>query len=306
MREIGRGPTPGPYGNLAPGSNDSAVGADYFMSLPDALPMTRTISLFLALALGVAPLLATPARAQSNDRLLLSTFCEPANIKGATCKRAKNYPDAGKRACDVKLNADRFSGRFVAGGNPLLVVNYESGCEAHVTDNGGSVVFEQVGDAFVFRGLQPGMQAGDCIVLKEAQQDRLVCITGHMGQGIMETGVALMGFAQGPDRRITMSLTMLVSAEDSNGAFGSNVVTCKERSKYFELSKLAPGPRPGTVTAEASYADADIIKTACGKGFPKPKEVFGDLVPGDAYVPEGHEKHGMVTIDLVTKKVTVQ
>jgi hypothetical protein len=25
----------------------------------------------------------------------------------------------------------------------LLVVNYESGCEAHATDNGGAVVFEQ-------------------------------------------------------------------------------------------------------------------------------------------------------------------
>jgi len=268
--------------------------------------MTKTIPLFLALALGVAPFLATPARAQSNDRLLLSTFCDAANIKGATCKRAKNYPDAGQRACDVKLNADRFSGRFVAGGNSLLIVNYESGCEAHATDNGGAVVFEQTGGLLLFGGFQPGMQVGDCIVLKETQQDRLVCITGHMGQGIMETGVALMGFAQGADRRIKMSLDMLVSAEDSNGAFGSNVVTCKERSKYFELSKLAPGPRPGTVTAEASYADAETIKTACGKGFPKPKEVFGDLVPGDAYVPEGHEKHGKVTIDLATKKVTVQ
>ena len=266
--------------------------------------MTKAAPLFLALALGTAPFLAAPVRAQNNDRLLLSTFCDAANIKGATCKRAKFYPEAGRRACDVKLNADRFSGRFVAGGNTLLVVNYESGCEAHATDNGGAAVFEQAGGLLMFGGFQPGLQVNDCIVLKETQADRLVCITGHMGQGIMETGVALMGFAQGPDRRIRMSLDMLVSAEDSSGAFGSNVVTCKEKSKYFELAKLAPGPRPGTVTALASYADAETIRTACGKGFPKPKEVFGDLVPGDAYVPEGHEKHGKVTIDLATKKVT--
>ncbi len=272
--------------------------------------MTKAVPLFLALALGAAPFLASPAAAQTSDRLLLSTFCDAANIRGATCKRAKNYPGAGKRACDVKLNADRFSGRFVAGGSPLLVVNYESSCEAHATDNGGAAVFEQAGGLLLFGGFQPGLQVNDCIVLKETQRDRqpdrLVCITGHMGQGVMATGVALMNFAQDADRRIRMSLSMLASAEDSSGAFGANVVTCKEGSKYFELSKLAPGPRPGTVTAEASYADADTIRIACGKGFPKPKEVFGDLTPGDAYVPEGHEKHGKVTIDLATRKMTVQ
>ncbi len=264
--------------------------------------MSRAVHAVLALA--AAPFLTLPACAQANDRVLLSTFCDAANIKGSACSRAKFYPEAGRRACDVKLNPDRFGGRFVAGGNPLLVVNYESGCEAHATDNGGAVVFEQTGGQLVFKGFQPGMQVNDCIVLKETQGDRLVCIAGHMGQGIMETGVALMNFAQGADKRIRMSLDMLVSAEDSNGAFGANVVTCKEKSKYFELSKLAPGPRPGTVTAEASYADADTIRTACGKGFPKPAEVFGDLTPGDAYVPEGHEKHGKLTIDLTTRKVT--
>jgi len=267
--------------------------------------MTNHTALFLALALGAAPLLASPARAQTTDRLLLSTFCDAANIKGATCKRAKFYPGGGRQGCDVTLNPDHISGRFLAGGNPLLVVNYESGCEAHVTDNGGAVVFEQVDGQFLFRGFQPGLQVGECVVLKDAQQDRLVCLTGHVGQGILETGVARMNFAQGA-KGIRQSLDMLVMAEDTNGAYGSNVVTCTHKFKYFEFSKLAAGPRKDTVTAQASYADADTIKTACGKGFPKPQEVFGDLTPGDAYVPEGHEKHGKVTIDLATKKVTVQ
>ena len=72
-----------------------------------------------------------------------------------------------------------------------------------------------------------------------------------------------------------------------------------------EAKDLVDGA-PKTVKEGVSKADAETIKTACSKGFPKPKEVFGDLVPGDAYVPEGHEKHGKVTIDLATKKVSVQ
>ena len=104
------------------------------------------MSKVIAFALTGAFLLSTaPARAAETDRALLSTFCDAANIKGSTCKRAKGYPNAGKRACDVTLTADRYRGKFVASGNPLLVVNYESDCEAHTTDNGGTVVFEQTG-----------------------------------------------------------------------------------------------------------------------------------------------------------------
>lgn len=85
---------------------------------------------------------------------------------------------------------------------------------------------------------------------------------------------------------------------------GANVVTCKKKPpKYFELSKLGAGPRKETVAFDATLADADIFRTACGKGFPKPKEIFGTLAKGDAFVPPGHEKKRRVVIDLVTRKV---
>jgi hypothetical protein len=61
--------------------------------------------------------------------------------------------------------------------------------------------------------------------------------------------------------------------------------------------------RKETVALDASWADADVFKTACGKGFPKPKEMFGTLAKGDAYVPPGFEKKGRVVIDLATRKV---
>lgn len=119
----------------------------------------KAIGAVILLALGGLPL-SGPAFAQAKDkapnadRPLLATFCDAANIKGSACSRAKGYR-SGKR-CDVKLTPDRNSGKFLADGSTLLVVNYESGCEPHATDFGGSVIFEQKGSATIFRGYQPG------------------------------------------------------------------------------------------------------------------------------------------------------
>jgi hypothetical protein len=269
-------------------------------------PIPKSIPAILAVALGGASLLATPARADDADRALLSTFCDAANIKGSACTRAKGYPNAGNRGCDVKLSADRYSGRFIAAGNPLLVVNYESGCEAHATDSGGAAVFEQSEGKTIFRGFAPGSQANDCVIVKSERQDWLVCLTGHIGQGVLEGGVAQMALTQDYSKDIGISADFLLTAENSTGAYGANVVTCKEGPKYFEFSEIKPGPRPQTVTVKASYADAETIRKACGKKFPKPKKVFGKLEPGDAYVPDGYEKRGTFVIDLVTRKVTQQ
>jgi hypothetical protein len=268
--------------------------------------MPKTNAFALALVLCAASLLASPARAETpSDRALLATFCDTGNIHGKTCTRARGYANAPKRGCDVTLTDDRVSGKFL-GGNPLLLASYESNCEAHTTDNGGVVVLEQSGGAYVFRGYQPGMQATCITVPDNPQQDRLACLTGHMGQGIMETGVALMTFAPSA-KGVALSFDFLVRAEDNVGAFGANRVTCKDRPpRYFELDKLKAGPRPMTVILDASWADAATIRTACGKGFPRPQEAIGDPVPGDAWMPDEQIKRGKIVVDLATRKVAAQ
>jgi hypothetical protein len=267
--------------------------------------MPKCDHLVTGLAFGVL-LSSSPTLAQdASDRTLLATFCDAGNIKGESCAHAKGYPASGKRNCDVKLLKDRFGGKFIASGNPLLVINYESGCEARANDDGGSVVFELVKGNYSFVGFQPGMRVNDCITVPRSErQDSLVCLTGHTGQGFLEGGVAQLSFARDYGKGIGIRYDFLLTATDSTGAYGANVVTCKKKPpKYFELSKLAAGPRKATVAFDATWADADIFKTACGKGFPKPKEVFGTLAKGDAYVPPGFEKKGRVIIDLATRKV---
>jgi hypothetical protein len=266
--------------------------------------MLKFLLIFAALAAALTP----PARAQApSDRALLATFCDAGNIAGKTCKRAKFYPNAPRRGCDVTLTGGHYTGRFIVSGNPLLVVLYESGCEAHTTDDGGSVVFEQAGGAWAFRGFAPGLQTGNCVtVAKDARQDWLVCLTGHMGQGLMETGVALMKFATSA-KGIALSYDFLLRAEDTTGAFGANTITCTARPpKYFELDKPRAGEWPMTVTLDASWANGETFRTACGEGFGRPEEAISDPAPGDAWVPDDRMTRGKILIDLATRKVAPQ
>lgn len=265
------------------------------------------IALFLArlapaLCAAIALISGGPAFAQDSDRALLATFCAGANIKGSTCTRARSYPDG--RACDVKLTKERYAGRFLAAGHALLVVNYESECEPHATDFGGVALFEQTGRATRFIRFLPGAQGHDCIVLpQDEQEDALVCLVGHMGQGIVESAVTRMAFSRKSGKRIEIAPDFLLRAEDAVSAYGSNVVMCNEGPKYFGLSNLAAGPRRDSVAVDVDYADDATIRSACGEGFPKPKELYHDLLAGEAFVPPGYEKKRRFVIDLVTGKV---
>lgn len=274
-------------------------------SIAQAMPSSPFIAAAFAIAAALS-LAGGPAAAQEADRALLATFCDAADIDGATCRKAKGYPQGGNRVCDVKLTPDRSRGKYLAG-RPLLLVTYESGCEPHATDFGGSVVFELVDGKPVFRSFQPGSQVNECVTLaKSAQEDVLVCLTGYMGQGYLESGVAQVTFKGAPGPELETSFDFLLNATDSTGARGANTVTCKEGPTNFGVSKLAAGPRPLTVTVSVDHADAATVRAACARKLPKPKETFGRLPKGQAYVPAGYEKKVTFLIDLVTRKAAPQ
>lgn len=274
-------------------------------SISQAMPSSPLVAAAFAIA-AILSLAARPAAAQEADRALLATFCDAADIDGLTCRKARNYPQGGNRICDVKLTADRQRGKYLAG-RALLLVTYESGCEPHASDFGGSVVFELVDGKAAFRSFQPGTQVNECVTLaKNAQEDVLVCLTGHMGQGYLESGVALVTFKGAPGPDLETSFDFLLNATDSTGARGANTVTCKQGPANFGVSKLAAGPRPMTVTVNVDHADAALVRAACAGKLPKPKETFGKLAKGEAYVPAGYEKKVTFLIDLATRKAAPQ
>jgi hypothetical protein len=62
-------------------------------------------------------------------------------------------------------------------------------------------------------------------------------------------------------------------------------------------------PQAGTVAIEIAYADSATTRTACSKGFLRPKEVYGELAPGEAYVPGGREKAARFIVNLATREL---
>ena len=200
-------------------------------------------------------------------------FATLANIKGSACTRQEDI-HAGNRGCNVKLSADRYSGRFIAAGNPLLVVNYESGCEAHATDNGGAAVFEQSDGKTIFRGFAPGSQANDCVIAEERAAGSAGCLTGHIGQGILEGGVAQIALTQDYSKDISISTRTSCSRPKIPPAPMAPMSSpARKARKYFELSEIKAGPRPQTVTVKAEICRRGDDQEGLWQEFPKPKEV---------------------------------
>jgi hypothetical protein len=211
----------------------------------------------------------------------------------------------GKK-CPVTLRSDhRYSGKFLSSISSLLVVGYESDCEPHATDYGGSVVFEKTNNGYAFRGYQPGYGVTDCIsVPRNTKQDRLLCRTGHTGQGHTETAVGEVVFTQDYSKAIKLNFDTLIAAEDSTLAYGVNSVDCESTTKYFGFSKLGLGPQSDTISLEITYADSASIREACRPGAPLPKGAVQKPAPGTAFISENAEKTSRFVFDLGSRELT--
>ena len=197
-------------------------------------------------------LAASPALAQdASDRTLLAHLLRCRQHQGRHLHAGEGISGPARRACDVKLLPERYSGQVRRGGNPLLVVNYDSGCEPRANDDGGAVVFEQAARQIPFRRLSSrASRVNDCIVRAAGRE------AGIAGLPHRPYGPGLSRGRRGADgvrARLRQGhqhfeYDFLLRATDSTAAYGANVVTCKKKPpKYFELSKLAAGPRQETV-----------------------------------------------------------
>jgi hypothetical protein len=262
--------------------------------------MRRFGFLVMAAAAFVASVVGGDATQAPSNRELLSYFCDPANIKDNNCIRAKNYSNGDD--CNVELGEDSLiEGRFVSSTAPLVLVRYSSDCESHATEDGGSVIFERGTSGLRFVGYQPGLVFESCATIPVADsRDRLVCITGHMGQGYLESGIAEVLFEQNGPQAIKTDLKFFQRARDTVGALGANTVKCKSKFAWFGFSNAQVGPGTGTALVEASYADADAIRRACARNAPK-VEALRRAPVGEAYVREDDIKQGRFVLDLASR-----
>lgn len=270
------------------------------------------LALVLVLALAGAALIRSSLAQTSSpsNEQLLALVCDRADINGATCAKARNYPvgnpNAGERTCEISLNEERYSGRFFEPGKMLLVIGYASDCEPHANNYGGSAVFQDDAGSYVFRGYHPGYGVDNCVTIARGDVDRLFCITGALGQGYLESRLAELKFARVPDADLGLDFDFYVEAQDSEGAYTANVVDCrKPLLRYFSLSDLKRGPALDTLSIEIAYADAALTRAACAGRLRLGREIDRRLLPkGHAFVPSGQEKTARFILDLRTRKLS--
>jgi hypothetical protein len=232
-------------------------------------------------------------------RTLLSSFCATEDIRGSECLRAKNYRQSG--TCSVQFTGKFYSGRFIASSGNITIADYQSDCESHATEFGGSVLFETVGDGLVFRSFQPGYRTSDCLVIHARDEnDKLVCILSHNGQGEAMSVVSEFVFAEFSPKEIRVSYNHLATASSNSAAYGLNRVYCggDEAAVNLGLSKLGPGPTAGTVSAELEYADSALLKMVCASAGSAPDGAVVPGSPGNAFIPQGAEMHHRIVVSL--------
>jgi hypothetical protein len=163
--------------------------------------------------------------------------------------------------------------------------------------------------------LSPAAKAG-LVRVRRLQRGILLKAIGAailLALGALPPGGAAFAQAkdQARDKAPSADRPLLATFCDATDIKGS---ACKRAKGYRSGKrcdvKLQPDRYSGKFLADGStllvvntHADKDTIETACTKGFPRPKEIFGELGPGEAYVPPGHEKKARFVIDLTTSKV---
>ena len=236
---------------------------------------------------------------------LLATMCSAKDINGSDCENAKGYSHG--QTCNVGFTGRSYRGRFVDASRVFVLADYDSECESHATEFGGSAVFEKVGDSFVFRAYQPSYRLNECVVAPGALRDRLICISSHNGYGQVTTMIAEY-VLRASGKSISLSHDRLADASDNSGAYGLNRVYCGNQPasalERLGFSKLALGPTPGTVTAELTYADAALIRSVCKTAGQEFAGTVGPPPEDTAYIPENGEQHRQVLINLADRSMT--
>jgi hypothetical protein len=249
------------------------------------------------------------ARARENQ--LLQQICLDTPV-GDSCKLAKNYPNGS--ACNIELDEKQdIEGRYIppiqgASDGTVRILGYQSDCEAHVTEWGGSLLFEKYLGQYVFRGYEPGLVTEECINMqgRNNKQERLFCIRGGLHQGEADTGLFEVKLSRDYSGNVHVNYsdedTFLTGMEDA-GQYGAPTVDCKARMKILSLDKLRTGPIQNSVALTITYVDSSEIKKACEPGARQPQGVVAPAPNGAAFLPPERIKTDDFVLDLITRQL---
>lgn len=257
----------------------------------------------LAVTIGLSWASATTAReGVPGEPDLLAALCanDDLTVKGdeSSCRRALSYPSG--QNCDLEINTS-VRGEFISG-KDIILSSYTSGCEPHVNNWGGTVVFEVTSrDRPVLAGYIVGSVLNGCVVLSESGfTDVLICLSSYMGQGYIESGISQVSLRQN-GVNFSIDSKSILDATDSVGAVGYLTVDCSSRIEYFEIGPPRTKLSKSVAVFEVKFADADLIRRTCS--LPPLRSEYGTPQPGEAFLDPEVALKADYTFDVATKEL---
>jgi len=242
---------------------------------------------------------------------LLQIICRDQKITDLKCKSVIDYPitQPNGQACDLTLTGQSIEGHFLTGRSSQILAGYHSNCEPHASNFGGSVLFEKVDGSLLFKGYKQGEIFTECTSISNGNdQDKLFCSAGSMFQGYIETGIFEVLLRRSIDGAIEIDTINLISAVDSFGALGANLVKCNKDLNLVSIGSAKAGKSVGTIIFEGEYVDNAAVRKACALNADPPKELVEGTVPaksGEAFVAEADIKKDAFVLNIVTQQVQI-
>jgi hypothetical protein len=227
----------------------------------------------------------------------LGAICWPPNIDLAkrSCANAIGYAEAVNQAavaqaglgpsnCALQLDGSFYQGEF-AHNEYLYLIPYFSSCDAHVDNDGGSLLFAWEHGNFVFKqylyglrgdhGTQPSLTDDCSIYHKPSGGDALFCIMDHHGTGVSHYWVTEVTLNHTSSEYEVQSADAAVVA--GIASFPDNIICPIDSNQpaFLSLSALRLGPIADTLVFTAEYLDNETARVACSthKGLIDRKKV---------------------------------
>ncbi|HEY2070820.1 MAG TPA: hypothetical protein VGG48_14795 [Rhizomicrobium sp.] len=208
-----------------------------------------------------------------------------AHDENHTCAAMRDYGDG--TPTDLSLDAVAY-GAFTKAGADEAYVTYASSSEPHASNFGGGILFARKVGAWKLVRWYSGGQMNHCVALPAESMQRLLCLSGWMGQGEVDSSVWLKRVAATNEQdTIAKAETAILKAQDDReaGMPGQpNAYQCEmkrgpDEAILFSIDSLKRSTAPGVLAeSTVTYAMARDVAAACrAKSLADVKETKGTV-----------------------------
>jgi hypothetical protein len=192
------------------------------------------------------------------------------NEKEHHCDKVIGYPDfylVDNRENTLSLDAISY-GAFTQAKADEAYLSYTASFEPHADNFGGGILFERVNDKWKLIRWYQGGQMNDCLAFFVNGQQNMLCLTGYMGQGRVDSFVSVFALKMNNSDFLRAQIKSILEAEDGRGRGPGNdnceINRTKDEAILLSVAALQRSQIPDFFAeAFVTYAKPEDIAKAC-------------------------------------------